>query len=101
MMSRKDTILRAAKRTAKEARAAASSRRGKPRGSVGVDPHRHCVVCWTPVPLEEEPAVCESDECLKIHKKRERSRKRLVILMYMIPAITVLFLIQGVMGASG
>ena len=54
-MSRKDTILRAAKRTAKEARAAASSRRGKNRAKIGVEPHRHCVVCWTPVPLEEEP----------------------------------------------
>ena len=100
-MSRRDTILRAAKRTAKEARAAASSRRERSRGGSGVDPHRHCVVCWTPVHLEEDPAVCRREECLNIHKKRERSRKRLVILMYMIPAITVLFLIQGVMGASG
>ena len=100
-MSRKDTILRAAKRTAKEARAAASSRRVKNRAKIGVEPHRHCVVCWTPVPLEEEPAICSSEECARIHKKRERSRKRLVVLMYMIPAITVIFLIQGVMGAAG
>ena len=69
-MSRRDTILRAAKRTAKEARAAASSRRERSRGGIGVDPHRHCVVCWTPVHLEEDPAVCGREECLNIHKKR-------------------------------
>ncbi|HJM13592.1 MAG TPA: DUF2116 family Zn-ribbon domain-containing protein [Candidatus Thalassarchaeaceae archaeon] len=100
-MSRKDTILKAAKRTAKEAREAAASRRGRGRSNAGVDPHRHCVVCWTPVPLEEEPAVCGKEECSEIHMKRERSRKRLVALMYLIPAITVIFVIQGVMGASG
>ena len=55
MASRKDTILKAAKRTAKQAHAAASKRGSKSRARVGVEPHRHCSVCWKPISLDSAP----------------------------------------------
>ncbi|MDP6220902.1 MAG: hypothetical protein QGG76_04860, partial [Candidatus Thalassarchaeaceae archaeon] len=65
-MSRKETILKAARRTAQEARAAASRRRDAPssrQAESGVRSHRHCVVCWTPIPLDNGPPVCGGGDC--------------------------------------
>ena len=88
MASRKDTILKAAKRTAKQAHAAASKRGSKTRTRVGIEPHRHCSVCWKPISLESE--------------RREKSRKRFSFLMYFGIAIFVgLLAFQIIMGASG
>ncbi|MDP7002900.1 MAG: DUF2116 family Zn-ribbon domain-containing protein [Candidatus Thalassarchaeaceae archaeon] len=100
-MSRKDAILKAAKRTAREAREAASRKNpGRFQRTQG-DPHRHCVVCWSPIPLDREPPICGNVECSEMHEKRERSRKRLTIMMYLFPAIAVFFVILQIMGASG
>ena len=89
MSSRKDTIMKAAKRTAQEAQAAASRRGLKPRGRVNTDPHRHCVVCWKPIPLEMDPAICSDEDCGSMHERRERSRRRWTFLMYFGIAIFV------------
>jgi len=95
-MSRKETILRAAKRTANEAKSAAKRRsRGLIRSES--EPHRHCVVCWAPIPLDSDPAVCEKRECEETQKKREKSRKRLTVMMYLFPAIAIFLVILEVL----
>ena len=103
-MSRKDTILKAARRTAQEARAAASRRKDTParrHAESGAKPHRHCVVCWTPIPLDRDPPICGNDDCATTQDKKERSRRRLTFMMYLFPAIAVFFVILEVVGASG
>ena len=82
MVSRKDTIMRAAKMTAKQAQVAASRRKSKTRGRVESGPHKHCVVCWKPIPMESEPAICDELNCETVNERRERSRKRWAFLMY-------------------
>ncbi|MDG1541005.1 MAG: DUF2116 family Zn-ribbon domain-containing protein [Candidatus Thalassarchaeaceae archaeon] len=102
MTSRKDTILKAAKRTAKQAHAAASKRGSKSRTRVGIEPHRHCTVCWKPISLDSEPAICGDDGCETMFERREKSRKRFTFLMYFGIAIFVgLLAFQIIMGASG
>ena len=102
MASRKDTILKAAKRTAKQAHAAASKRGSKSRARVGVEPHRHCSVCWKPISLDSEPSLGGEDGCRTRGQARGRTRKRFSFLMYLGIAIFVgLLAFQIIMGASG
>ena len=102
MASRKDTILKAAKRTAKQAHAAASKRGSKTRTRGGIEPHRHCSVCWKPISLESEPPICGDENCQAMYERREKSRKRFSFLMYFGIAIFVdLLAFQIIMGASG
>ena len=95
-MSRKDTILRAAQRTAKEAREAAS-RKSKRKEKSGVSPHRHCSICWKPITLESHPPVCNNIECEDSWKKKDKSRKRLTIMMYFFPAFAILLLVINIL----
>ena len=100
MTSRKDTILKAAKRTAKQAHAAASKRGTKTRTRVGVEPHRHCSVCWKPISLDSEPPICDDESCQTMFDRREKTRKRFSFLMYFGIAIFVgLLVLQLIMGA--
>ncbi len=92
MASRKDTIMKAAKRTAKQAQEAASRRSPNTRRGVNTDSHRHCVVCWKPIPLESDPAICHEEGCGEIQERRERSRRRWTFLMYFGIAIFVAML---------
>jgi predicted nucleic acid-binding Zn ribbon protein len=102
MASRKDTILKAAKRTAKQAHAAASKRGHKSKTRVNIEPHRHCSVCWKPISLESDPAICDDDGCSTMYERREKSRKRFTFLMYFGIVIFVgLLAFQVIMGASG
>lgn len=102
MSSRKDTILKAAKRTAKQAHAAASNRSQKSRTRVNIDPHRHCSVCWKPISLESDPAICGDEGCSTVFARREKSRRRFTFLMYFGIAIFVgLLVLQVIIGASG
>ena len=96
MVSRKDTIMRAAKRTAKQAQVAASRRTSKIRGRIETAPHKHCVVCWAPISLESEPAICNDLNCETVNERRERSRKRWAFLMYSGVAIFVGMLVLQV-----
>ena len=101
MRSRKETILKAAKRTAKQAHAAASRKVQKTRVSTSVDLHRHCSVCWKPIPLDSEPAICSSVECSNMFERREKSRRRFTFVMYVGIAIFVGLLgIQIFIGAT-
>ncbi len=100
MGSRKDTIMKAAKRTAQQAHAAASSRSSRSRLSTKIEPHRHCSVCWKPIPLDSEPAICGQDSCSSMHSRREKSRKRFTFLMYSgIVIFLGLLVLQIIMGA--
>ena len=102
MASRKDTILKAAQRTAKQAHSAATQRRKRPSSRVNVDPHRHCSVCWKPVSLESDPPICGDGDCLRMYERREKSRKRFSFIMYLGIAVFVgMLVVQIYMGASG
>ena len=92
-MSRKDRIAKAATRTAAQARDTAARERGRSKRTTsasGVSPHRHCSVCWATIPLKAEPPVCSDEECEATNEKREKSRKRLTIMLYLFPAIAIL-----------
>jgi predicted nucleic acid-binding Zn ribbon protein len=95
-MSRKDKIAKAATRTAAQARETAARERGRSKRSTsasGISPHRHCSVCWAPIPLKAEPPVCSDEECEATNEKRMASRKRLTIMLYLFPAIAILLAI--------
>ncbi len=96
MTSRKDIIMKAAKRTAKQAQVAASRRTPRTRSRIETEPHRHCVVCWKPISLESEPAICNDLNCETVNERRERSRKRWAFLMYSGVAIFVGMLVVQV-----
>ncbi len=96
MTSRKDIIMKAAKRTAKQAQVAASRRTPRTRSRIEAEPHRHCVVCWKPISLESEPAICNDLNCETVNERRERSRKRWAFLMYSGVAIFVGMLVVQV-----
>ena len=92
-MGRKERIAKAATRTASQVRETAARERGRKKRSSsasGVPSHRHCSVCWAPIPLDAEPPVCRDEECEKTHDKRNASRKRLTIMLYLFPAIAIL-----------
>ena len=102
MASRKDTILKAVQRTAKQAHSAATQRRKRSAARVNLEPHSHCSVCWKPISLESDPAICGDDDCSKMFERREKSRKRFSFIMYLGIAVFVgLLVVQIYMGASG
>jgi len=97
-LSRKKKIQEMATRTASQARQMASKDRKRSARSTlasGTKPHRHCSVCWAPIPLDSDPPVCDSEECEKTHEKREGSRKRLTIMLYLFPAIAILLALMS------
>ena len=80
-MSRADKIRKAAQRTAGEVRDAAkrqrvTQRRERARREFAVGEHRHCSVCWAPIPLDADPPVCSDEECAEKQRKR-KSKKSL------------------------
>ena len=105
-MSRKEKLLKAAQKTAQEARDAAqrhreSERRKRARREFQTPEHRHCVICWAPIPLDSEPAICSEAICAEKQEKREASRKRLTVMLYLFPGIAILLVMLQLMGASG
>ena len=105
-MSRREKIQKAAQRTAGEARQAAkrqrdSKRQARARRDFSATDHRHCSVCWTPIPLNADPPICSNAECAEKQQKRESSRKRLTVMLYLFPGIAILLVLLQVMGASG
>ncbi len=43
----------------------------------GVQPHRHCRMCHTPINLKVEPPICNSAECSTSWDREERNRRQL------------------------
>ncbi len=104
-LSRTDRIAKAARRTAQEARDAASKRRQdekrkRANSSMAIEPHRHCVVCWSPISMDSDPAVCSESACIEKNEKRESSRKRLTIMMYLFPGIAIILLMLQLAGGA-
>ena len=94
-MSQRDRIMRDAQRTAGEAREVAKRGREahekeRVKRNFSTPDHRHCSVCWAPIPLDEDPSVCSNPECGETRRKRESSRKRLTVMLYLFPAIAIL-----------
>ena len=105
-MSQRDRIMRDAQRTAGEAREAAkrgreAQRKDRAKRSFSTSAHRHCSVCWAPIPLAEDPAVCSNPERAEKQRKRESSRKRWTVMLYLFPAIAILLVFLQGIGASG
>ena len=83
-MSRADKIRKAAQRTAGEVREAAkrqrdNQRRERTRREFAVGEHRHCSVCWAPIPLDADPPVCSDEECAEKQRKRAVSYTHLTL----------------------
>ena len=51
---------------------------------MAVDPHKHCPICGTPIPLNE--LVCSPD-CQKVWDATLKQRKRSQIILYVVIAI--------------
>tara|TARA_B100000902_G_scaffold179200_1_gene172403 strand:+ start:7255 stop:7437 length:183 start_codon:yes stop_codon:yes gene_type:complete len=54
------------------------------------------VVCRAVIKIDSDPPVCSNEACNEKHRKNERSRKQLSILMYIFPAIAILLVILNV-----
>jgi len=76
--------------TAKTTKKVVKQLSDNPKSAKYIPPHRHCVVCYAPIPLEADPAHCGEQSCSETHAKREKSRKRLNLMLYLFPAIAIL-----------
>ena len=85
-----ERLKKAIAKTAQDAKKKVQNLSPNPKSSKYVAPHRHCVICNTPVPLESEPAICGESSCTENHTSQERSRKRLNIMLYLFPAIAIM-----------
>ena len=101
MASRKDTILKAAQRTAKQAHSAATQRRKShhPESTwIHTDIARFAgnQFLWKATP------ICGDGDCVRMYERREKSRKRFSFIMYLGIAVFVgMLVVQIYMGASG
>ena len=90
-----ERLKRAVAKTAESAKKKVQEISKNPKSSKYVAPHRHCVICQTPIALESEPAICNQESCKDKHAAQEKSRKRLNIMLYLFPAIAImLFILQ-------
>ena len=51
---------------------------------MAVDPHKHCPICGTPIPLNE--LVCSQD-CQKVWDAKIKQKRRSQIILYVVIAI--------------
>ncbi len=68
-----------------------------PKSSKYIPPHRHCVICYTPVPLDADPAHCGDQPCAEKHARQEKSRKRLNLMLYLFPAIAIMLFLLPIL----
>ena len=66
-MSKADRYSKMATRTANQAREAAANAKDRQKyqraiQGMNIESHRHCVICWTPIPIKSEPAVCDNND---------------------------------------
>ena len=100
-MSRAEKIAKMATRTAVQAKEKSSVKRKRKKAKNGVlfEAHKHCVECSIPIPLSYDSLICEDEECKINQEKKEKSRKRLSILLYIGVAIFIIPLIIQLVGA--
>lgn len=100
-MSRAEKIAKMATMTAVQAKEKSSVKRRRKKAKKGVlfEAHKHCVECSIPIPLSYDSLICEDEECKINQEKKEKSRKRLSILLYIGVAIFIIPLIIQLVGA--
>ena len=100
-MSRAEKIAKMATRTAVQAKENSSVKRKRKKAKNGVlfEAHKHCVECSIPIPLSYDALICEDEECKINQEKKEKSRKRLSILLYIGVAIFFIPVIIQLVGA--
>jgi len=100
-MSRTEKIAKMATTSAEQARqsSVSSSKRKKAKRGVTFDAHKHCIECSIPIPLNNESPICDDKGCKINQDKKERSRKRLSMLLYLGVAIFIIPVILQLVGA--
>ena len=100
-MSRAEKIAKMATTTASQAKekSVVSKKRKKARKSVLFEAHKHCVECSIPIPLSNHSLICDDDDCRINQERKEKSRKRLSILLYVGVAIFIIPIILQLIGA--
>ncbi len=84
--------------TAKTTKKVVKQISANPKSAKHIAPHRHCVVCYAPIPLEADPAHCGEQSCFETHAKREKSRKRLNLMLYLFPGIAIMLFLSQILG---
>lgn len=84
--------------TAKTTKKVVKQLSDNPKNAKYIPPHRHCVVCYAPIPLEADPAHCGEESCTETHAKREKSRKRLNLMLYLFPGIAIMLFLLQILG---
>ena len=100
-MSRADKIAKMATRTAIQAKEASnvSKKRSRAKSGVTFESHKHCVICSVPISINNEPPLCHSEECHINRSRKESSRKRLSVLLYVGVAVFLVPIIIQLAGA--
>ena len=100
-MARADRLKKAIEQTAAKAKGKQEAESGpvltkNPLSKNYVAPHRHCNICHAPVHMDKNPPLCGAEKCGAEWEKKEGSRKRLTIMLYLFPGIAImLVLLQG------
>ena len=47
-----------------------------------VQPHKHCRVCFQPIPLSADPRVCKDQECIDKNIQDEKNQRTVRTLMF-------------------
>jgi len=100
-MSRAEKIAKMATTTAGQAKqnSVTSKKRKKARKGVLFEAHKHCVECSIPIPLSNDSMICDDENCRINQEKKEKSRKRLSILLYVGVGIFIIPIAIQLIGA--
>ena len=100
-MSRAEKIAKMATTTAGQAKqnSVVSKKRKKARKGVLFEAHKHCVECSIPIPLSNDSMICDDENCRINQEKKEKSRKRLSILLYVGVGIFIIPIAIQIIGA--
>jgi len=100
-MSRAEKIAKMATTTAGQAKqdSVVSRKRKKARKNVLFEAHKHCVECSIPIPLGNESLICDDDDCRANQERKEKSRKRLSILLYAGVGFFIISIVLPLIGA--
>lgn len=100
-MSRAEKIAKMATTTADQAKqnSVVSKKRKKARKGVLFEAHKHCVECSIPIPLSNDSMICDDENCRINQEKKEKSRKRLSILLYVGVGIFIIPIAIQLIGA--
>jgi predicted nucleic acid-binding Zn ribbon protein len=69
-----------------------------PKSAKHIAPHRHCVICHAPIPLDADPAHCGDEHCSDKTARQEKSRKRLNLMLYLFPGIAIMLFVLPIVG---